>query len=171
MMYMCVCVAAILAQGSSGAHRVVVLSRHIAMAQCGKLQRYEFILPLSISMDGDRTITVVNTFLHVAQVSTSKPHMERSYSDPVLPRDSDYNEPGCHPDTTLPLRVNESLPSIGSENHTEGGCRGRCFHFIKGTCSHGYQCEFCHLPHQRKSKPGVNNREKIARRNLKFEGV
>jgi len=54
------------------------------------------------------------------------------------------------------------LPSVGSAKHDEGLCKRCCF-FPKGRCHNGYECEFCHLEHdkrkRKKKKKGAKREE------------
>lgn len=43
------------------------------------------------------------------------------------------------------------LPSVGSALHASGTC-SRCCFFLKGRCRNGVSCQFCHLPHDRRSR-------------------
>jgi len=52
----------------------------------------------------------------------------------------------------------QDLPSIGSAGHAAGECR-RCNFFAKGRCQNGYDCEFCHFPHERQKLTRQEKRE------------
>lgn len=54
------------------------------------------------------------------------------------------------------------LPSIGSASHAVGECR-RCNFFPKGRCQNGYDCTFCHFPHE---KQKLSRQEKRERREV-----
>eukprot|EP00930_Biecheleria_cincta_P069436 TRINITY_DN57181_c0_g1_i1.p1 TRINITY_DN57181_c0_g1~~TRINITY_DN57181_c0_g1_i1.p1 ORF type:complete len:413 (-),score=69.49 TRINITY_DN57181_c0_g1_i1:183-1421(-) len=43
------------------------------------------------------------------------------------------------------------LPSVGSALHASGRC-SRCCFFLKDRCRNGVNCQFCHLPHERRSR-------------------
>mmetsp|Transcript_58442 Transcript_58442/g.118856 ORF Transcript_58442/g.118856 Transcript_58442/m.118856 type:complete len:468 (-) Transcript_58442:82-1485(-) len=43
------------------------------------------------------------------------------------------------------------LPSVGSALHASGKC-SRCCFFLKNRCRNGVNCQFCHLPHERRSR-------------------
>jgi hypothetical protein len=58
----------------------------------------------------------------------------------------------------------ESLPSAGAALHAAGECR-RCNFFAKGRCSNGKDCEFCHLPHEKRK---LTRQEKRERRVAQF---
>eukprot|EP00444_Apocalathium_aciculiferum_P006706 CAMPEP_0183395486 /NCGR_PEP_ID=MMETSP0370-20130417/9348_1 /TAXON_ID=268820 /ORGANISM="Peridinium aciculiferum, Strain PAER-2" /LENGTH=521 /DNA_ID=CAMNT_0025576109 /DNA_START=127 /DNA_END=1694 /DNA_ORIENTATION=+ len=45
----------------------------------------------------------------------------------------------------------DDLPSMGSEKHAEGLCKRCCF-FPKGRCLNAKDCEFCHLPHEKRKR-------------------
>merc|ERR1712182_7477 len=53
------------------------------------------------------------------------------------------------------------LPSIGSAGHYSGNCKPCCFHTRPrfGECIHGYECKFCHLPHEREKKKNKRDRQ------------
>merc|ERR1712087_931854 len=42
-------------------------------------------------------------------------------------------------------------PSMGSEAHSTGQCKRCCF-FPKGRCTNGYNCEFCHYEHEKRTR-------------------
>lgn len=44
----------------------------------------------------------------------------------------------------------EKLPSRGSVQHATGECKRCCF-FPRGRCTNGYDCEFCHHEHEKRS--------------------
>merc|ERR1719503_391663 len=46
----------------------------------------------------------------------------------------------------------EELPSIGSAGHKDGLCRPCHYAPTKRGCSMGSVCDFCHFPHQKRSK-------------------
>lgn len=52
----------------------------------------------------------------------------------------------------------QDLPSMGSAGHALGECR-RCNFFAKGRCQNGYDCEFCHFPHERQKLTRQEKRE------------
>jgi len=52
----------------------------------------------------------------------------------------------------------EGLPSIGSAEHASGQCR-RCNFFAKGRCRNGFDCVFCHFPHDRRKLSRQEKRE------------
>lgn len=43
------------------------------------------------------------------------------------------------------------LPSLGSALHASGKC-SRCCFYLKNRCRNGINCQFCHLPHERRSR-------------------
>jgi len=43
------------------------------------------------------------------------------------------------------------LPSVGSTLHASGRC-SRCCFFLKDRCRNGVNCQFCHLPHERRGR-------------------
>eukprot|EP00747_Dinoflagellata_sp_TGD_P163433 gnl/TRDRNA2_/TRDRNA2_182096_c0_seq1.p1 gnl/TRDRNA2_/TRDRNA2_182096_c0~~gnl/TRDRNA2_/TRDRNA2_182096_c0_seq1.p1 ORF type:complete len:459 (+),score=97.92 gnl/TRDRNA2_/TRDRNA2_182096_c0_seq1:149-1525(+) len=43
------------------------------------------------------------------------------------------------------------LPSQGSARHAERACKRCCF-FPKGRCTNGFDCEFCHYPHEKRKR-------------------
>lgn len=43
------------------------------------------------------------------------------------------------------------LPSVGSALHAAGKC-SRCCFYLKNRCRNGVNCQFCHLPHERRSR-------------------
>mmetsp|Transcript_52855 Transcript_52855/g.146475 ORF Transcript_52855/g.146475 Transcript_52855/m.146475 type:complete len:203 (-) Transcript_52855:347-955(-) len=45
----------------------------------------------------------------------------------------------------------EDLPSIGSAAHANGTCKPCLFLYEPIGCNSGYQCTFCHLPHNKKN--------------------
>lgn len=45
------------------------------------------------------------------------------------------------------------IPSVGSARHDQGACKPCLFVHTEVGCQNGTLCEFCHLPHKRKSKP------------------
>lgn len=47
--------------------------------------------------------------------------------------------------------VDASLPSIGSAKHASGTCKRCCF-FPKDRCKNGYDCGFCHFPHEKRRR-------------------
>lgn len=53
-------------------------------------------------------------------------------------------------DSDSPLAVT-ALPSIGSALHASGKC-SRCCFYLKNRCRNGINCQFCHLPHERRSR-------------------
>lgn len=54
-----------------------------------------------------------------------------------------------------------SLPSKGSALHSVGECR-RCNFFAKGRCQNAQDCDFCHLPHERRKASRQEKRERRA---------
>jgi hypothetical protein len=59
-----------------------------------------------------------------------------------------------------PLAKPGEMPSIGSAKHNDGLCKRCCF-FPKGRCTNGFDCEFCHLEHdKRKRKKKKKSRSK-----------
>mmetsp|Transcript_102190 Transcript_102190/g.256184 ORF Transcript_102190/g.256184 Transcript_102190/m.256184 type:complete len:577 (-) Transcript_102190:474-2204(-) len=60
------------------------------------------------------------------------------------------------------------LPSAGSSKHASGECR-RCNFFAKGRCRNGFDCPFCHLPHERRKLSRQEKREAQAARKAKQE--
>jgi hypothetical protein len=48
------------------------------------------------------------------------------------------------------LNTSEKHPSIGSAQHATGDCKRCCF-FPRNRCSNGYDCEFCHYEHEKRS--------------------
>lgn len=68
---------------------------------------------------------------------------------------SDVGTSGSAPDTRCPL------PSKGSALHSLGECR-RCNFFAKGRCSNGENCDFCHMPHERRKASRQEKRERRA---------
>mmetsp|Transcript_139700 Transcript_139700/g.243230 ORF Transcript_139700/g.243230 Transcript_139700/m.243230 type:complete len:616 (-) Transcript_139700:137-1984(-) len=63
----------------------------------------------------------------------------------------------------------ELLPSIGSAQHALGECR-RCNFFAKGRCRNGKDCQFCHLPHERRKLSRQEKREQQAARMARETG-
>jgi len=59
----------------------------------------------------------------------------------------------------------EGLPSIGSAEHASGQCR-RCNFFAKGRCRNGFDCVFCHFPHDRRKLSRQEKREAQAARRM-----
>jgi len=59
--------------------------------------------------------------------------------------------------------VADGLPSFGSAQHSAGECR-RCNFFAKGRCRNGFDCIFCHLPHDRHKLSRQEKREQKAAR-------
>jgi len=59
--------------------------------------------------------------------------------------------------------VADGLPSFGSAQHSAGECR-RCNFFAKGRCRSGFDCTFCHLPHDRHKLSRQEKREQQAAR-------
>jgi hypothetical protein len=59
----------------------------------------------------------------------------------------------------------EGLPSLGSAQHASGECR-RCNFFAKGRCRNGFNCSFCHLPHDRRKLSRQEKRDQKAARAL-----
>lgn len=55
----------------------------------------------------------------------------------------------------LPQPGLDTLPSVGSWNHTLGNCRPCAFVFKAVSCNNGASCEFCHL-----CSPGERHRRK-----------
>eukprot|EP00403_Amphidinium_massartii_P026356 CAMPEP_0178389334 /NCGR_PEP_ID=MMETSP0689_2-20121128/10062_1 /TAXON_ID=160604 /ORGANISM="Amphidinium massartii, Strain CS-259" /LENGTH=667 /DNA_ID=CAMNT_0020009779 /DNA_START=47 /DNA_END=2051 /DNA_ORIENTATION=+ len=53
------------------------------------------------------------------------------------------------------------LPSIGSVMHSVGQCK-RCNFFSKGRCNNGYDCSFCHFPHEKRKPSRQEKRERKA---------
>lgn len=49
------------------------------------------------------------------------------------------------------INVTGALPSIGSALHASGKC-SRCCFYLKNRCRNGVNCQFCHLPHERRSR-------------------
>jgi len=43
------------------------------------------------------------------------------------------------------------LPSVGSALHAAGKC-SRCCFYLKNRCRNGVNCQFCHLPHERRPR-------------------
>lgn len=43
------------------------------------------------------------------------------------------------------------LPSVGSALHAAGKC-SRCCFYLKNRCRNGINCQFCHLPHDRRAR-------------------
>merc|ERR1712183_171388 len=44
----------------------------------------------------------------------------------------------------------EKLPSLGSAQHSTGNCKRCCF-FPRNRCTNGYDCEFCHYDHEKRT--------------------
>lgn len=63
----------------------------------------------------------------------------------------------------------ELLPSMGSALHASGECR-RCNFFAKGRCRNGRDCQFCHLPHERRKLSRQEKREQQAARMARESG-
>lgn len=55
------------------------------------------------------------------------------------------------------------LPSMGSSQHILGECR-RCNFFAKGRCRNGFDCPFCHYPHDRRKLSRQEKRDAQAAR-------
>lgn len=55
----------------------------------------------------------------------------------------------------------DQLPSLGSALHASGNCRP-CNFFGKGRCSNEANCEFCHMPHQKRKPTRQEKRERKA---------
>lgn len=53
-------------------------------------------------------------------------------------------------DSDSPM-ASTALPSIGSALHASGKC-SRCCFYLKNRCRNGINCQFCHLPHERRSR-------------------
>jgi hypothetical protein len=69
-----------------------------------------------------------------------------------------------------PLDADDKLPSAGSALHAIGECR-RCNFFAKGRCRNGFDCVFCHLPHERRKLSRQEKREQqAARQNMLMQG-
>merc|ERR1719352_22090 len=51
------------------------------------------------------------------------------------------------------------LPSLGSSLHATGQCRP-CNFFGKGRCGNGTDCEFCHMPHQKRKPTRQEKRDR-----------
>merc|ERR1719453_1699530 len=60
-----------------------------------------------------------------------------------------------------PEVVPDGLPSIGSLKHSIGECK-RCNFYPKGRCQNGYDCQFCHLPHEKRKPSRQEKRERRA---------
>jgi hypothetical protein len=75
---------------------------------------------------------------------------------PSIPQNSLVNSPVGDATTDM-------LPSAGSARHAFGECR-RCNFFAKGRCRNGYDCIFCHLPHERRKLSRQEKREQQAAR-------
>lgn len=50
-----------------------------------------------------------------------------------------------------PLAAPGDMPSRGSAGHNDGLCKRCCF-FPKGRCTNGFDCEFCHLEHDKRKR-------------------
>jgi len=61
-------------------------------------------------------------------------------------------------------QIEQQFPSIGSMQHYGDDCRA-CAYFYKKKCLHGYECLYCHLPHEIAKRPGKNTRRRTRRRN------
>jgi len=61
-------------------------------------------------------------------------------------------------------QIEEAFPSIGSMKHYEDECRA-CAYFYKKKCLRGYQCLYCHFPHEISKRPGKNTRRRNRVRN------
>jgi len=59
----------------------------------------------------------------------------------------------------------EKLPSRGSEQHDAGQCKRCCF-FPRNRCTNGYDCEFCHYEHDKRS-----HRKRKAKRSGSQPGI
>lgn len=59
--------------------------------------------------------------------------------------------------------ASSELPSLGSALHAAGECR-RCNFFAKGRCRNGFNCTFCHLPHDRRKLSRQEKRDLQAAR-------
>eukprot|EP00929_Paragymnodinium_shiwhaense_P021096 TRINITY_DN1384_c0_g2_i1.p1 TRINITY_DN1384_c0_g2~~TRINITY_DN1384_c0_g2_i1.p1 ORF type:complete len:440 (-),score=132.36 TRINITY_DN1384_c0_g2_i1:179-1498(-) len=55
----------------------------------------------------------------------------------------------------------EPLVSLGAALHASGNCRP-CNFFGKGRCQNGTECEFCHMPHQKRKPTRQEKRERAA---------
>lgn len=50
-----------------------------------------------------------------------------------------------------PMAAPGDMPSRGSAGHNDGLCKRCCF-FPKGRCTNGFDCEFCHLEHDKRKR-------------------
>lgn len=69
----------------------------------------------------------------------------------VLDSDDEDDSSTVAPSSKLPTPQGATLPSIGSVGHYEGNC-SRCCFFPKGRCRNAYNCEFCHLDHEKRRR-------------------
>jgi len=82
--------------------------------------------------------------------------------------DSEDEAGGAQPQP--PLRSMEDVPrappgalhpSLGSDGHAAGTCKRCCF-FPRGRCTNGYECEFCHHPHEKRKRKNKKKKKKEA---------
>mmetsp|Transcript_95359 Transcript_95359/g.199493 ORF Transcript_95359/g.199493 Transcript_95359/m.199493 type:complete len:486 (-) Transcript_95359:91-1548(-) len=81
-------------------------------------------------------------------------HLTEASTDPSLSGSSvQYRvaEEGGPDENQMSSENAEGLPSRGSELHASGQC-SRCCFFFKGRCRNGLNCQFCHMPHERRSR-------------------
>lgn len=62
---------------------------------------------------------------------------------------------------SVALPADASLPSMGSAEHAAGTCK-RCNFFPKGRCQNGFNCTFCHFPHEKRKPSRQEKRERRA---------
>mmetsp|Transcript_81511 Transcript_81511/g.235545 ORF Transcript_81511/g.235545 Transcript_81511/m.235545 type:complete len:420 (+) Transcript_81511:99-1358(+) len=82
-----------------------------------------------------------------AEVASQECKAPRLPAQPPTPRDDASDDQSDHDDNVSP----EALPSAGSALHADGTCTQCCF-FAKGRCRNGIDCEFCHLPHDKRAR-------------------
>jgi len=69
--------------------------------------------------------------------------------------DCEEDSDGEDEDVAMP----KELPSMGSKLHASGNCRP-CNFFGKGRCSNALDCEFCHMPHQKRKPTRQEKRDR-----------
>ena len=74
------------------------------------------------------------------------PSADVARAEPQEPSAPELGEPAAEAGQSLPAHDEMPWPSLGSAGHPHF-CYRRCVHFVRGQCSNGAECNFCHMGH------------------------
>lgn len=98
----------------------------------------------------------MTTYAHCLQELDTQPvpaDEDRDASGEEVLGDENCSE-GSTPDSlsgNFGASAARGLPSVGSALHAAGKC-SRCCFYLKNRCRNGINCQFCHLPHERRAR-------------------